>query len=167
MKELPQKEADVIFDEFDASHRNPSNRLIHFVCIPLLMFAVLGMAWSLPFPYLGFLGRYNGYVNWASFILAFAVYFYYRLSPVVSYMLLLLIFAISMIIVKFEKWEIDGGPSLWLVSATAFLFAVAGLVIGDRIEGKSPSLRFIVKAMLTGPLWMLRALAGSIGLKLR
>ncbi|MCX2479115.1 DUF962 domain-containing protein [Pedobacter sp. MC2016-15] len=162
---VPQREIDVLFTEYAANRQHPSNRLIHWVCIPMILFGILGLAWSVPFPHLEFLGRYNGFLNWASFLIAFVGYYYYRLSPVLSYMMLLLVFALSLIVVQFEKWALAGGPALWLVSTVVLLFAAAGLFIGQKIEGKRSSFLSNVKFVLIGPIWLLQVLAIKIGLK--
>ena len=166
-KAIDEKEVDSLIREYAATRQHPSNVLIHFVCIPLGMFSILGLIWSFPFPYLEFLGKYNGYVNWASFLIAFAIYYYYRLSAVFSYMMLLLVFAMSLIVVQFEKWELLGGPALWLLSAVLLLMASAGLLIGRKIEGKQSSFLTHVKFMLIGPIWILKLLSDKIGFKMR
>ena len=162
---VPQREIDILFAEYAATKQHPSNRLIHWVCIPLMIFSILGLAWSIPFPHLGFLGRYNGFLNWASFLIAFAGYYYYRLSPVLSYMMLLLVFALSLVVVQFEKWALAGGPALWLVCVVVLLIAVAGLFIGQKIEGKRTAFLNSVKFVLIGPIWLLEIFSIKIGLK--
>jgi uncharacterized membrane protein YGL010W len=164
---LPQREIDVLFAEYEANRQHPSNRLIHWVCIPMILFSILGLAWSVPFPHLDFLGKYNGFLNWASFLIAFAGYYYYRLSPVLSYMMLLLVFALSLIVVQFEKWELAGGPALWLVCTVVLLIAVTGLLIGQKIEGRRSSFLRNVKFVLIGPVWLLELFAVKFGIKRR
>lgn len=83
----------------------------------LTSFGILGVIWSIPFPHLEFLGKFNGFVNWASFLIAIAIYYYYTMSAVVSYGLLLFIFAFSALIVTLEKMHrLNGWPSMGLVS---------------------------------------------------
>src|SRR5690606_23697173 len=35
------------FDEYGDSHRNALNNLVHWVCVPLITFSVLGMLWAI------------------------------------------------------------------------------------------------------------------------
>jgi len=165
VKTAPQKKVDLLFAEYAASHQHPSNQLINWVCIPIILFSILGLLWSIPFPHLGFLGRYNGFVNWASFFIAISGYYYYRLSPVLTYMLILLVFALSLVVVQFEKWEAAGGPAVWLVCVVTLLLASIGLFIGQKIEGKAGSFQYNVKLMLISPIWMLKLILLKIGLK--
>src|SRR5882757_10768810 len=83
---------DVYFAKYAESHQNKTNEAIHFICIPLIVFSLLGLVWSIPFPSLNFLGTYNGVFNWASFLIAFSVYYYLKLSPILSYLMLFVLF---------------------------------------------------------------------------
>lgn len=159
-----RRQVDVLFDEYAVSHQHPSNKLIHWVCVPLIIFSLIGLVWSIPFPHLEFLGRYNGFVNWASFLIAFSGYYYYRLSPVLSYMMILLVFILAIGIVQLEKWEAAGGPAVWLVCAVIFLFSWAGQFIGHKIEGRRPSFLQDVKFLLIGPIWLLHFICKKTGL---
>jgi len=165
MKTETQRPVDVYFDKYQESHNNQTNEIIHWICVPLIIFSLLGLIWSIPFPHLGFLGRYNGYVNWASFLIAFSIYYYYRLSPVLSYMMLLLVFLMSWGIVSIESWEKVGGPALWQVSLIIFVLAWIGQFIGHKIEGKKPSFLDDVKFLLIGPIWLLHFICKKAGIK--
>nr|WP_294876660.1 Mpo1-like protein [uncultured Pedobacter sp.] len=165
MKTEQRSEVDVLFDKYAESHQNPSNEIIHWICVPLIVFSLLGLVWAIPFPHIGFLGRYNGYLNWASFLIAFSVYYYLKLSPVLSYLMLLLIFGMSMVIVQLEKWEVSGGPALWLVCLVIFVIAWIGQFIGHKIEGKKPSFLDDVKFLLIGPIWLLHFICKKVGLR--
>ena len=161
----PKREVDVLFDKYAESHQNQSNELIHWVCVPLIVFSLLGLVWSIPFPHLEFMGRYNGYLNWASFLIAFSIYYYYKLSPVLSYIMLLLIFVMSMIIVQIEQAQATGGPALWLVCVVIFILSWIGQFIGHKIEGKKPSFLDDVKFLLIGPIWLIHFICRKIGIR--
>lgn len=165
MKAQEKSQVDVLFDKYAESHQNHSNEIIHWVCVPLIVFSLLGLVWSIPFPHLAFLGKYNGYLNWASFLIAFSIYYYYKLSPVMSYLMLILIFIMSMGIVKIEQAQANGGPALWLVCAVIFVLAWIGQFIGHKIEGKKPSFLDDVKFLLIGPIWLLHFICKKIGLR--
>jgi len=160
-----KSEVDVLFDKYAESHQNPKNEMIHWICVPLIVFSLLGLVWSIPFPHLEFLGKYNGFVNWASFLIAFSVYYYYKLSPVMSYLMLLLIFLMSFFIVQLEKVEAGGGPAVWLVCAVIFVVSWIGQFIGHKIEGKKPSFLDDVKFLLIGPIWLLHFICRKVGLR--
>lgn len=165
MKKTPKSQVDVLFDKYAESHQNPSNEIIHWICVPLIVFSILGLVWAIPFPHLGFLGKYNGYLNWASFLIAFSIYYYYKLSPVMSYLMLLLLFGMSILVVQIEQAQANGGPALWLVCAIIFVLAWIGQIIGHKIEGKKPSFLEDVKFLLIGPIWLLHFICKKIGLR--
>ena len=47
---MNRKTADEWFEEYGESHRNPVNKLIHWVCVPLIYLVVFGLLWELPQP---------------------------------------------------------------------------------------------------------------------
>ena len=165
MKATPKSELDILFDKYAESHQNPTNKLIHWICVPLIVFSILGLVWTIPFPHLEFLGKFNGFVNWASFLIAFSIYYYYRLSPVMSYFMLLSVFVMSFLIVQLEKVEASGGPAVWLVCAVIFVLAWIGQFIGHKIEGKKPSFLDDVKFLLIGPIWLIHFICNKIGVR--
>jgi uncharacterized membrane protein YGL010W len=150
-----KRPVDAYFDKYAESHQNHTNELIHWICVPLIVFSLMGLVWAIPFPYLKFLGAYNGYVNWASFLIAFAVYYYYRLSPVLSYFMLVLVFAFSFGVIQLEEWHKAGGPMLWQSCLAVFVLSWVGQFIGHKIEGKKPSFFDDIKFLLIGPIWLL------------
>jgi uncharacterized membrane protein YGL010W len=162
---LDKRKIDVLFDKYGESHQNHTNELIHWICVPLIVFSLLTLIWSIPFPRLEFLGRYNGFVNWASFLIAFSVYYYYTLSPVMSYLMLISIVIMSFFIVMLEKWELSGGPAMWHVALTIFILSWIGQFIGHKIEGKKPSFFDDVKFLLIGPIWLFHFICKKIGLR--
>ena len=160
-----KRPVDVYFDKYQESHNNETNEVIHWICVPLIIFSLLGLVWSIPFPHIAFLGKYNGFVNWASFLIAFSVYYYYRLSPVLSYMMLLLIVIMSWGIVSLEQWQKTGGPAVWLICLIIFVVSWIGQFIGHKIEGKKPSFLDDIKFLLIGPIWLLHFICKRIGIK--
>ena len=165
-KQTDSRPVDVYFDKYAESHQNSTNELIHWICVPLIVFSLFGLVWSIPFPQLGFLGKYNGFVNWASFLIAFAVYYYYRLSPVLSYAMLLIIMMFSACIVGLEKLHnLNGWPPMWQVCLIIFVIAWIGQFIGHKIEGKKPSFLDDVKFLLIGPIWLLHFIFKKAGIR--
>ncbi|HEY0896825.1 MAG TPA: Mpo1-like protein [Sphingobacteriaceae bacterium] len=157
---------DAYFAKYAESHQNPTNKLIHWICVPLIVFSILGLVWAIPFPHLDFLGRYNGFVNWASFLIAFAVYYYLRLSPMLSYAMLLVIMLFSYLIVTLEKMHRVGGwPEMYQVCLAIFVLSWIGQFIGHKIEGRKPSFLDDVKFLLIGPVWLLHFLFRKAGIR--
>ncbi len=165
MKATSKRNVDILFGKYAESHQNKNNEMIHWVCVPLIVFSLLGLVWSIPFPQLEFLGKYNGFVNWASFLIAFSIYYYYKLSPVLSYFMLLSVFLMSYLIVQLEYVELNGGPSLVMVCAVIFVLSWIGQFIGHKIEGKKPSFLDDVKFLLIGPIWLWHLVCKKMGVR--
>ncbi|WP_036677930.1 Mpo1 family 2-hydroxy fatty acid dioxygenase [Daejeonella oryzae] len=157
---------DVYFNKYAESHQNLTNELIHWICVPLIVFSLFGLVWAIPFPHLDFLGRYNGFVNWASFLIAFSIYYYYKLSPVLSYAMLLIIMIFSAGILGLEKLHnLHGWPPMWQVCLGIFVLSWIGQFIGHKIEGKKPSFLDDIKFLLIGPIWLLHFIFKKAGLR--
>jgi uncharacterized membrane protein YGL010W len=62
-------------DAYAVSHKNSTNKLIHWICIPAIMFSLFGLLYSIPF----FTAK-TLLFNWATFVLIAALIFYLRLS---------------------------------------------------------------------------------------
>ncbi len=165
MKNKIKRPIDVYFDEYAESHQNHTNEIIHWICVPLIVFSLLGLVWQIPFPELAFLGKYSGYFNWASFLIAFALYFYNTLSPVMLFLMIWVVGLMSYAIVKLEQWQSAGGPQVWLVCAIIFVIAWLGQFIGHKLEGKKPSFLKDVKFLLIGPIWLLHFVCKKVGLR--
>ena len=150
-----KRRVDIYFDKYAESHQNPINKLIHWICVPLIVFSLLGLVWAIPFPYIKFLGQYNSFINWASVLIAFSVYYYYRLSPVLSYLMLLIVFAFSYGITGLANWQKTGGAPLWESCLTIFVVSWIGQFIGHKIEGKKPSFLDDLRFLFIGPIWLL------------
>ena len=41
------RQIDILLAKYAESHQNPTNELIHFVCIPAIVFSLLGILWAI------------------------------------------------------------------------------------------------------------------------
>ena len=67
-----------LLDEYGESHVNRANKIIHWICVPVIVWTVVALLWSIPFP----LDIGSGIVplNWAVVALILAQIYYFRLS---------------------------------------------------------------------------------------
>ena len=136
MQTIAKRQVDVLLAKYAESHLNPTNELIHIVCIPAIVFSFLGLLWALhPLAALG--------VTLASLV------YYFRLSVPFTFGMLLM-----------------SGVMLWIlsvlpqddvlpVSLAVFVIAWIGQFIGHKIEGKKPSFFDDLRFLLIGPLFVL------------
>lgn len=149
---------DILFSKYSGSYQTTAQKVIHWVCSLLIVFSLLGLAWAIPFPYLRFLGIYNGYFNWASFLIAAAVFYYYKLLPGLSYAVFVELFVFSYGIMQVDGWHKTGGPALWLISLVVFIPA-AGLQFANlKVSNKKPTVADGLKFMTISPLWLVHFL---------
>jgi len=157
---MPQKSADQWFAEYGESHQNDTNELIHWVCVPVIFFCVLGLIWSLPVP-----ARWSEAVpafNWAQPVMLLALIFYARLSPALSIGLLafmMVCYTGVTLVALHAPWAV------WQVCLALFILAWIGQFIGHKIEGKKPSFFQDVQFLLIGPAWLLSLAYRKIGLR--
>jgi len=157
---------DAYFAKYAESHHNPTNKLIHWICVPLIVFSLLGLVWAIPVPHFDFLGQANGYINCATFLILFAVLYYLRLSVPLALAMLLVIFVFAAGIVSLEKLHAEAGwLPMWQVCLIIFVLSWAGQFIGHKIEGKKPSFLDDLKFLLIGPIWLWHFIFKKIGLK--
>ncbi|MDZ4811975.1 MAG: Mpo1-like protein [Pseudomonadota bacterium] len=130
---------DQLLGEYSESHRNPTNKTIHWICVPLILFSTLGLLWWVhPYAALG--------------LVAFSTVWYLRLSvPLALGMLLISSFVLA------GLWYTPRDALLW-VSAGVWIVAWITQFVGHEIEGKKPSFFRDIFFLLIGPLWILSAL---------
>ncbi|RYE23050.1 MAG: hypothetical protein EOP42_23685 [Sphingobacteriaceae bacterium] len=150
-KNQPRK-LDIYFDHYSNLYPTSNSKIIQGICALLIFFSVLGLSWSLPFPYLQFLGQYNSYFNWASFIIAFSIYFYATLSPLLSYLMLFLALIFTYLISIVEKQFQDHLQMGELFGLIFLLSLLLHYQYNKRINSNNsvkPELSFI----WIGPIW--------------
>ena len=137
--------------EYGASHQNPTNKLLHWICVPPIVLAVMGFLWSTPAP--AAFSALSPWINWATLAAAAAVVYYLLLSPSLA-VGIALAFGVLLAIVQ---WLASLPWPLWLTSLVIFVAAWIGQFIGHAVEGKRPSFFKDLQFLLIGPLWLLAA----------
>ena len=144
--------------EYGASHTNPTNKLLHWLCVPPIVLSVMGLLWSLPVPE-AFAGISPG-LNWATLAATAALVYYFALSPALAIGLLLSF----ILLLAITQWLAGLPWPLWVTSLVIFVVAWLGQFIGHAIEGKRPSFFKDVQFLLVGPIWLLAALYRRAGI---
>ncbi len=137
---------DHLLANYGQSHQNPTNELIHYVAIPLIVFSLLGLLhWVHPYLALG-----------AS---AASVVYYARLSN--TFMIVMTLFAALCLYIVAQM------DSATLLSTSIGIFVVSWIFqfIGHKIEGKKPSFFEDLQYLLVGPLFVLSRLFLKLGWK--
>jgi uncharacterized membrane protein YGL010W len=151
---------DQWFIEYSESHRNPTNKLIHFICVPAIMFCTIGLLWAIPMP-AALAG--TPWLNAGTVLIAISLLFYFSLSVPLA----LGMVATSAVMVWLTITVNNSGISLWMLCAVIFAIAWVLQFVGHAIEGKKPSFLKDVQFLLIGPLWVTGFLYDKLGISYR
>jgi len=158
MRSMPQW-----LDDYGVSHKNPTNKAIHWVCVPLIFFSILGLLSCIPS---GFMSRYFPvslvpFVHFGTALVFLGMFFFIRLSVSISIGMLLV--SASMILGQYGLTRLDFAP-LWLINIIIFVTAWIGQFIGHNIEGAKPSFIEDLQFLLIGPAWLLHFIYRKLGI---
>lgn len=150
------KTAQDWFDEYAVSHQNPTNQIVHYICVPLIFFSVIGLFMTIPTGLIEeTFGLYNPLIeNWAVVITLFISLFYLRMG--FWYFLQMLFFILLAIVGNF--W-LGNNVNLLYASLSIFVVAWIGQFWGHKVEGKKPSFIKDLQFLLIGPLWVVKKLS--------
>lgn len=131
-----ERQIDSLLAKYGESHLNHTNEVIHFICIPAIVFSFLGMIWAL-------------HPLAAVAVTVVSLLYYFRLSVP---------FAIGMLLMSgIMLWILSVLPQAQVLKVSLLVFVVAwiGQFIGHKIEGKKPSFFDDLRFLLIGPLFVL------------
>lgn len=139
------------YEEYAESHQNAVNQRIHFICVPLIFFSIVGLFMSIPNSFLVKLtGKEDLLIsNWAIVAMILPLFFYLRLSLKVFFRMI--VFSFLCIVANDLLSEYVN--LLWL-SMIVFALAWVGQFYGHHLEGKKPSFLKDLQFLLIGPAWV-------------
>ncbi|MEA1847922.1 Mpo1-like protein [Chryseobacterium sp. MHB01] len=155
------RKIDLLFAEYSESHRNSTNKLIHWICVPLIFWSILGFISLIPSKSIGFI--YIGEISYVSFAaIALITIFYMRLSVVIS-----IIMFILMVIMESFAYGINirFKENAWIVYLSVFVVTWIFQFVGHKIEGKKPSFLKDLQFLLVGPIWLLSFILKKTGIR--
>jgi uncharacterized membrane protein YGL010W len=121
---------------YGESHRHPANEMIHFICVPVIVFSFLGLLWS------------------AHPLAALAAV----LASLLYYLTLSVPFTVGMVLmsgVMLGLLALLPQAQVLPISVLVFVLAWIGQFVGHKIEGKKPSFFDDLRYLLVGPLFVL------------
>jgi uncharacterized membrane protein YGL010W len=139
------RRVDVLFERYGESHRDPANKTIHWICVPLITWSLLAAVWS--------------WTPLAAVVLIVAALgFYVWMSPALAIGMLLVTVAMIAPLPLLGAWVLPGAIAVFVV-------AWIGQFAGHRIEGRKPSFLEDLKFLLVGPAWLLASVYRRLGLR--
>ena len=127
---------DTLLAKYSESHLNHTNEIIHFVCVPVIVFTLLGLVW------------------WIHPLAAVAV----TIAALAYYVTLSPPFAVGMVVMAglmLGILSLMPKQAVLPLSLAIFVLAWIGQFIGHMIECKKPSFLDDLRFLLIGPLFVL------------
>jgi uncharacterized membrane protein YGL010W len=146
------RNAQAWFDSYAGDHQHPTNRALHWLCVPAILWCVIALIWTIPVP--PQLGR-PGFWAMVAMFGAFAFY-YYRLSRVIG-LSMAVAFIVLGIVTEFFYRALGPASLAWLAFGV-FVVAWVGQFVGHHIEGRRPSFLTDLAYLLIGPAWLMSKL---------
>ena len=155
------RKIDLLLSEYGESHQNITNKTIHWICVPLIFFSIVGLIASIPSGFVqSILGEGNPYANWATVVLIMAIAYYVTLS--IPLTIGMTIFAALCLFVA--RLINESSTPLWAVSLFIFVVAWIGQFYGHKVEGKKPSFFKDLQFLMIGPAWLMHFIYKKIGI---
>ena len=154
------RKIDQLFAEYAESHQNQTNKFIHWICVPLIFFTIVGFISLIPAPH--FCAPYFGCISVASIVALFLVtIFYFTLSWRISLIMLLI-----MLFMEHFAYAINVHfkENSWIIYLSIFVITWIFQFIGHKIEAKKPSFLKDLQFLLIGPIWLLHFILKKIGI---
>jgi uncharacterized membrane protein YGL010W len=143
--------------DYGESHQNRTNKRVHWICVPVIVWCVIALLWSIPT-----VAPWHAYVNWGVLAVVAALLYYAVLSPPLALGALVLLLAMLASVAAVGQL---GVATLWRVAVALFVLAWIGQFIGHRIEGRRPSFLKDLQFLLIGPLWLLADAFRRLGIR--
>ncbi|MCT4641247.1 MAG: DUF962 domain-containing protein [Bacteriovoracaceae bacterium] len=134
---------DSLMAKYAISHQNHTNKLIHIICVPAIMFSIIGILMCVP------LFKFNT----AYILIIGASIYYFTLSK--KYFGIMLPIVLVMYLANIM---IARSANLFVISISIFVISWIFQFIGHKIEGKKPSFLDDLHFLLIGPLWVIKTL---------
>jgi len=150
------------FNEYGESHQNKTNKIIHWICIPLIFWSIIALLSLIPQKIISLDCNYN-FFHWGTIVIIFGLFFYLRLS--FKIFLGMALFSLYVLLDIWIMYKILGGNILMYLAISIFIFSWVLQFFGHKIEGKKPSFIKDVQFLLIGPAWLLGYIYKKIGIK--
>jgi uncharacterized membrane protein YGL010W len=156
------RKIDGLLEEYGISHQNPTNKTIHWFCVPAIFFSIVGLIYSIPpgpLASLDFL--LSTFTNWGTITLILVLFYYFGVSPPLA-LGMFLFSAVCLAIANLLTFYLSF--PLWLFCIILFIVAWGFQFYGHKIEGKKPSFFKDVQFLLIGPAWLMHFIYKRLGL---
>jgi len=152
---MSDRKIDQLLEQYGESHQNKTNKLIHWICVPVIVWCVLALIAAVPFPF-----AIEG-INWLSIILVMVIAYYLLLSKPLAVGFIIIAVVSYWSISVYSK---NATLPIWQFALGLFVLAWIGQFWGHKIEGKKPSFLQDVQFLMIGPAWLLSFIYKRLGI---
>ena len=152
-----RREVDRWLGNYSEDHRNPTNILIHWICVPLILWTVIALLWTVPVP--ESVGRAG---LWAGVAMFAAMMFYLRLSRALAFGMLATFVVLGLI--TEALYRVLGPATLLWLAIGVFVVAWVAQFVGHHIEGRRPAFFTDLAYLLIGPAWIVAKIMRKFGI---
>lgn len=156
------KTIETWLQEYGESHQNPTNKMVHWICVPAIFFSIVGLIWEIPFPWQDFtiLGFHP---NWA--IITLILVFGYYLTLSIPIAIGMFFFGSACLgLLNVIDHSMYGNFPIWILSIVIFVVAWIGQFWGHSVEGKKPSFFKDLQFLMIGPAWLMSFIYKKLGI---
>tara|TARA_R110002050_G_scaffold56512_3_gene127127 strand:- start:91321 stop:91806 length:486 start_codon:yes stop_codon:yes gene_type:complete len=159
------RKIDSLLEEYGESHQTKLNRKIHYICVPLIFFSLIGLLASIPmlesisslFP-----KALVPYMHLGTLVIILGLLYYLRLSKVLFIGMLL--FSL-VVLLTLRLIAITLTIPLWKIMLFIFVVAWIAQFVGHNHEGKKPSFLKDLQFLMIGPAWTMSHLFNALEIK--
>src|SRR6476469_2819689 len=117
------RKIDKLLSEYGESHRNETNKTIHWICVPLIFLSIVGLIASIPGSPLQSIAGTSIFSTWAAVALLAVTFYYMSLS--LSLTVGMVLFGVMCLLIINFIAKLAFAP-LWLVCIVIFVIAWIG-----------------------------------------
>jgi uncharacterized membrane protein YGL010W len=139
------------FAMYAESHQNDLNKKIHFICVPVIYYTIIGLLLEIPTSLIENTLQLDLPLveNWAVVVAFIVLIFYFLLS----FKIFVRMVIFTALCIALNQW-IDNFLNNFQISIGLFVIAWIGQFYGHKIEGKKPSFLEDLQFLLIGPAWV-------------
>ena len=147
--------------EYGLYHKNRINKIIHWICIPLIIFSLFGLLSLMSYEFDIGEGHYK--INTLGIFIILVLGYYLRLSKTLALGMLIISLLFAGII---DFISLNSQSTLLYLYLGIFILAWIGQFIGHKFEGKKPAFFKDLQFLLIGPLWLLSFIYNKLNIKI-
>ena len=153
-QQVPDRGLNWYLSQYGISHQNPTNKKIHYICVPVILFTIAGLLFEIKLPFAA--------MDMSLIAMILSSLYYLRLSFILAFSMMLIFALVYLGLMNLGQHL---PIAAWQFHIILFVLAWIGQFIGHKIEGQKPSFFEDLQFLLIGPAWLLSFIYKKIGIR--